>query len=121
MWSLHVLPVEPRVGDIVLFNTHGVPDNVFDLEKAAAVSVFKEGGDSTQKVAEQLADLARVNAKLTEGDSPFAASAREGGKPLAQVQEAAVAHSSRQFGQMFRMFRLQIRRDVKKLINAMND
>ena len=65
------------------------------------MSVFKGVGDSTQKVAEQLANLARINAKLTEGGSPFAASARGAGKALAQVQEAAVAQSRCQFGQMF--------------------
>ena len=92
--------MELQVGDTVVVGTDGFLDNVFDLEKAAAVSVFK--GDNAQTVAEQLADLARINANLTEGDSPFAASARAVGKVwsggkmdditviVAQVQEAAV-------------------------------
>ena len=54
----------------MLFSTDGLPDNVFDLEKAAAVSVFRGVGDSTQTVAEQLADLARINAKL-RGTTPL--------------------------------------------------
>ena len=52
-------------------------------------------------MAERLADLARINAKLTEGDSPLAASARAVGKASTQVKEAAVAHTSCQFGQTF--------------------
>ena len=70
--------MELQVGDTVVVGTDGFLDNVFDLEKAAAVSVFK--GDNAQIMAEQLADLARINANLTDGDSPFAASARAAGK-----------------------------------------
>ena len=94
--------MELQVGDLVVVGTDGFLDNVFDAEKAAAVSVFKGDGDSPQTVAQRLADLARINANLTEGDSPFAASARAAGKAwsggkidditviVAQVQEAAV-------------------------------
>ena len=94
--------MELHVGDTVVVGTDGFLDNVFDLEKAAAVSVFRGDGDNAQTVAERLADLARINAKLTEGDSPFAASTRAAGKAwsggkmdditviVAQVQEAAV-------------------------------
>ena len=100
VWSLHALPVCFLLGTQCCA-ADGLPDNVVDWEKAAAVSVFQGDGDNPQTVAEQLADLARINANLTEGDSPFAASARAVGNALAQVQEAAVAHSSCQFGQMF--------------------
>ena len=47
----------------------GLLDNVFEWEKAAAGSVFRWDGDNAQTVAERLADLARINAKSTEGSS----------------------------------------------------
>lgn len=90
------------IGDTVVVGTDGLFDNMFEWEKAAAVSLFKGDGDSPQTVAERLAALAHFNAQLTEGDSPFAASARAAGKAwaggkmdditviVAQVQEAAV-------------------------------
>ena len=99
--------MELQVGDTVVVGTDGFLDNVFDCEKAAAMSVFR--GDNAQTVAERLADLARINANLTEGDSPFAVSARAAGKAwsggkmdditviVAQVQEAVVAQPNPSF------------------------
>ena len=89
-------------GDSVVVGTDGLFDNVFDLELAAAVSYFKRAEDSAEKVAEGLAKLAHLNAKL-ESDTPFAVGAREAGKPrpggkmdgvsviVAHVQKAATS------------------------------
>ena len=73
--------MELLAGDSVVVGTDGLFDNVFDWETAAAVSMFKKAGDSSQLVAEQLAKLAHMNANMTEGDTPFAVGAREAGRP----------------------------------------
>ena len=69
-----------RCGHTLVTATGGLLDNVFDWVQAAAGSLFRWDGDITQTVAERQADLARINAKMTEGVSPFAVSPREAGK-----------------------------------------
>lgn len=50
--------------DSVVVGTDGLFDNVFHWEVAAAVTMFKGAGDSSQLVAEQLAKIARLNILL---------------------------------------------------------
>ena len=90
-------------GDFVVVGTDGLFDNMHDWETAAAVSVLRSTGNSSQRVAEQLAYMARLKAMQTEGDTPFAIGSREAGRPrpggkmddisviVAHVQEAAPA------------------------------
>ena len=88
-------------GDFVVVGTDGLFDNMHDWETTAAVSMLRSAGNSSQRVAEQLAYLAHLKAMQTEGDTPFAIGSREAGRPrpggkiddisviVAHVQEAA--------------------------------
>ena len=79
-------------GVSVVVGTDGLLDNIFDEETAAAATRFRQGGDSCQAVAKQLAELARCVTKQAEGNTPFAVAAREVGKirPGGKVDDITV-------------------------------
>ena len=59
--------------------TDGLPDNVFDEETAALVTLLKEQGHSCHTVAEGLAKLAMSHAGHSLYDTPYAKGSRETG------------------------------------------